>query len=265
MARKQNPEGKMSLSGHLKELRKRLFWSSLFIVAGSVLGWFMFDAVFFELQRPILELANNEGSNATINFPTVVSAFDVRIQVSIFLGLMISSPVWLFNIWSFITPGLKKKERKYTIWFVVSAVPLFLAGTFLAWTSLATFVRVLVGFTPEGSANVINASEYILFTIRILLVFGIAFVMPVVLVLLNFAGVITAQNILKSWRMAIFVSAVVGAIATPAAEPMSMFLLMVPLLLLYLVAAGIATLHDKRLARKSALIDLELETPLATD
>ena len=265
MVKKQNPDGKMSLSGHLKELRNRLFWSSIFLVAGSIAGWFMFDAVFAELQRPILELSKEAGSNATINFPTVVSAFDVRLQVSIFLGVMMSSPVWLFNIWSFITPGLKKKERKYTIWFVVVSVPLFLAGTALAWASLPTFVQVLVGFTPAGSANVINASDYILFTIRILLVFGIAFVLPVVLVLLNFAGVITAQNILKSWRMAIFVSAVIGAIATPVAEPMAMFLLMVPLLILYFVAAGVATLHDKRLARKSAQIDLELETPLATD
>jgi sec-independent protein translocase protein TatC len=265
VVKKQNPDGKMSLSGHLRELRNRLFWSSIFLVAGSIAGWFMFDAVFAELQRPIVELSKEAGSNATINFPTVVSAFDVRLQVSIFLGVMMSSPVWLFNIWSFITPGLKKKERKYTIWFVVVAVPLFLAGTALAWASLPTFVQVLVGFTPAGSANVINASDYILFTIRILLVFGIAFVLPVVLVLLNFAGVITAQNILKSWRMAIFVSAVVGAIATPVAEPMAMFLLMVPLLILYFVAAGVATLHDKRLARKSAQIDLELETPLATD
>jgi sec-independent protein translocase protein TatC len=176
-----------------------------------------------------------------------------------------SSPIWLFNIWSFITPGLKKKERKYTIWFVVTAVPLFLAGTALAWVSLPTFVRVLVGFTPEGSANVINASEYILFTIRILLVFGIAFVLPVVLVLLNFAGVLTAKSILKSWRLAIFVSAVVGAIATPVAEPMAMFLLMVPLLILYFVAAGIATLHDKRISRKSLEVDLELKTPQAPE
>lgn len=265
MVKKQNPEGKMSLSGHLKELRNRLFWSATFLLAGSIAGWFMFDAVFAELQRPIVALAEQPGSNATINFPTVVSAFDVRLQVSIFLGVLMSSPVWLFNIWSFITPGLKKKERKYTIWFVVVAVPLFLAGTALAWSSLPTFVQVLVGFTPEGSANVINASEYILFTIRILLVFGIAFVLPVVLVLLNFAGVITAQNILKSWRMAIFVSAVVGAIATPAAEPTAMFLLMVPLLILYFVAAGVATLHDKRLARKSESIDIELETPQANN
>ena len=265
MVKKQNPEGKMSLSGHLKELRNRLFWSAIFLLAGSVAGWFMFDTVFAELQRPIVELSNEPGTNATINFPTVVSAFDVRLQVSIFLGVLMSSPVWLFNVWSFITPGLKKKERKYTVWFVVVAVPLFFAGTALAWSSLPTFVRVLVSFTPAGTANVINASEYILFTIRILLVFGIAFVLPVVLVLLNFAGVITAQNILKSWRMAIFVSAVIGAIATPVAEPMAMFLLMVPLLLLYFVAAGVASLHDKSLARKAALIDRELENTQVTD
>ena len=246
----------MSLSGHLKELRNRLFWSALFIIGGSVAGWFMFDFVFNELRRPIVELAAKPGSNATINFPTVVSAFDVRLQVSIFLGILMSAPVWLYNLWAFVTPGLKKRERRYTIGFVIASVPLFIGGTALAWASLPTFVVVLVGFTPDGAANVINASEYILFTIRILLVFGLAFVLPVALVMLNFAGVITAQNIIKSWRMAVFVAAVVGAIATPVAEPMAMFLLMVPLLLLYFLASGIAHLHDKRVAKKLAALEL---------
>lgn len=249
----------MSLSGHLKELRNRLFWSALFIIGGSVAGWYLFDFVFNELQRPIVELASKPGSNVTINFPTVVSAFDVRLQVSIFLGILMSAPVWLYNLWAFITPGLKKREKRYTIGFVLASVPLFIGGTALAWSSLPTFVVVLVGFTPEGAANVINASEYILFTIRILLVFGLALVLPVALVMLNFAGVITAQNIIKSWRMAVLISAVVGAIATPVAEPMAMFLLMVPLLILYFLAAGIAYLHDKRVARKLAA--LELATP----
>jgi sec-independent protein translocase protein TatC len=246
----------MSLSGHLKELRNRLFWSALFIISGSIAGWYLFDFVFNELQRPIVELASKPGSNVTINFPTVVSAFDVRLQVSIFLGILMSAPVWLYNLWAFITPGLKKREKRYTIGFVVASVPLFIGGTALAWSSLPTFVVVLVGFTPEGAANVINASDYILFTIRILLVFGLAFVLPVALVMLNFAGVITAENIIKSWRMAVFISAVVGAIATPVAEPMAMFLLMVPLLILYFLAAGVAFLHDKRVARKLAALEL---------
>jgi sec-independent protein translocase protein TatC len=263
VARKKNPDAKMSLSGHLKELRNRLFWSALFILAGSIAGWFMFDFVFDELQRPIIELADKPGSNATINFPTVVSAFDVRLQVSIFLGVLMASPVWLFNLWAFITPGLKQREKRYTIGFVLTAVPLFAAGTILAWSSLPSFVVVLVGFTPDGGANVINASEYILFTTRILLVFGMAFVLPVVLVMLNFAGVLTAQNIIRSWRLAIFISAVVGAIATPVAEPMAMFLLMIPLLLLYFLAAGIAQLHDRHVAKK--LASLELDQPQATE
>ena len=256
MARNKNPDAKMSLSGHLKELRNRLFWSALFIISGSIAGWYLFDFVFNELQRPIVELASKPGNNVTINFPTVVSAFDVRLQVSIFLGILMSAPVWLYNLWAFITPGLKKREKRYTIGFVVASVPLFIGGTALAWSSLPTFVVVLVGFTPEGAANVINASDYILFTIRILLVFGLAFVLPVALVMLNFAGVITAENIIKSWRMAVFISAVVGAIATPVAEPMAMFLLMVPLLILYFLAAGIAFLHDKRVARKLAALEL---------
>ena len=256
MARNKNPDAKMSLSGHLKELRNRLFWSALFIIGGSVAGWFMFDLVFNELQRPIVELASKPGSNVTINFPTVVSAFDVRLQVSIFLGILMSAPVWLYNLWAFITPGLKKRERRYTIGFVFASVPLFIGGTALAWSSLPTFVVVLVGFTPDGAANVINASEYILFTVRILLVFGLAFVLPVALVILNFAGVITAENIIKSWRMAVFISAVVGAIATPVAEPMAMFLLMIPLLILYFLAAGVAFLHDRRIAKKIDALEL---------
>jgi sec-independent protein translocase protein TatC len=255
VARNKAPDARMSLSGHLKELRNRLFWSALFIISGSIAGWYLFDFVFNELQRPIVELASKPGSNVTINFPTVVSAFDVRLQVSIFLGILMSAPVWLYNLWAFITPGLKKRERRYTIGFVAASVPLFIAGTGLAWSSLPTFVVVLVGFTPEGAANVINASDYILFTIRILLVFGLAFVLPVALVMLNFVGVITAENIIKSWRMAVFISAVVGAIATPVAEPMAMFLLMIPLLILYFLAAGIAFLHDKRVARKLASLE----------
>jgi len=249
----------MSLSGHLKELRNRLFWSALFVVGGAVGGWFLFDPVFNELQRPILALAAEPGSKATINFPTVVSAFDVRLQVSIFLGVLMSSPIWLYHLWAFITPGLKRREKRYTLGFVFAAVPLFAAGTLLAWSSLPSFVRVLVGFTPVGGANVINASEYILFTIRILLVFGLAFVLPVVLVMLNLVGVLSAESIIKSWRLAIFVSAVVGAIATPAAEPMAMFLLMLPLLFLYFIAAGIAQLHDKRQQRKLSKLEVPVD------
>ena len=232
-------------------------------MAGSVVGWFLFDPVFKILQQPLLDVTERRGIEAIVNFGTVVSAFDLRIQISIFLGVILTSPVWLWNFWAFIAPGLKQKEKRYATGFTVAAVPLFLAGTALAWTSLPGFVVVLIGFTPEGSSNVINASEYILFAIRILLIFGIAFVMPVVLVLLNFAGLATGRGILKSWRLALFIIAVVSALATPTAEPMTMFLLMAPLSALYFSAIGIAMANDKRRERKLAKLvgadDLELD------
>jgi sec-independent protein translocase protein TatC len=263
MARRKDKERRMSLGSHLRELRKRLSWSAGFILAGSVVGWFLFDPVFKILQQPLLDVTERRGIEAIVNFGTVVSAFDLRIQISIFLGVILTSPVWLWNFWAFIAPGLKQKEKRYATGFTVAAVPLFLAGTALAWTSLPGFVVVLIGFTPEGSSNGINASEYILFAIRILLIFGIAFVMPVVLVLLNFAGLATGRGILKSWRLALFIIAVVSALATPTAEPMTMFLLMAPLSALYFSAIGIAMANDKRRERKLAKLvgadDLELD------
>ena len=177
--------------------------------------------------------------------------------------MIITSPVWLWNIWAFVAPGLKEKEKRYAIGFMVSALPLFLSGTILAWASLPGFVVALIGFTPEGSTNVINAADYVLFAIRILLIFGIAFVMPVILVLMNFAGLATGRGILKSWRVAVLIIAIVAALATPVAEPMTMLLMMVPLMILYFGAVGIAMLNDKRRERKQEKLlsadELELD------
>lgn len=251
MARRKNPEATMSLRGHLGELRKRLFWSALFFAIATVIGWYLFDPVFDALQKPIVDLAKTKGINATINFNSVVSAFDLRMQISMFIGLIISSPFWLWNLWAFITPGLKKNERRYSLGFLFTAFPLFIAGCGLAWYSLPTFVKSLLAFTPQGSANIISASDYILFSLRILLVFGLAFVLPVVLVLLNFLGVLSAKSISKSWRVAVFLSALLAAMATPTADPMSMFFLMIPLIALFYLAVGIASLRDKVQARKA--------------
>jgi sec-independent protein translocase protein TatC len=242
----------MPFRGHLIELRKRLSWSALFILAGAVGGWFLFDPIFALLQQPIIDLAKEENLNASVNFGTVMGALDLRIQVSIFLGVFVSSPVWLYQLWAFVTPALKRREKKFTLFFLLTAVPMFLAGCAMAWVAFPIFVRTLLGFTPSGSANVISASEYVLFALRILLVFGIAFVMPVVLVLLNFIGVLTAKSIIKSWRVAILVIALVAALATPTADPMSMLLVMVPLILLYLVSALIAWLHDRFKSKRAA-------------
>lgn len=253
MSRRKNPEGRMSLRGHLKELRKRLVWSALYFAIGTVAGWYLFDMVFETMQQPILDLAKEKGIDATINFNSVVSAFDLRIQLSMFIGVIISSPFWLYNLWAFITPGLKLRERRYTLGFLFAAVPLFLAGCYVAWVSLPAFIKTMLAFTPAGSANIISASDYILFSIRILLIFGLSFVLPVVLVLLNFISLLSAATIRKSWRVAIFVSAVLAALATPTADPMSMFLLMVPMIVLFYLAVGVSSVRDRFKAKKTAV------------
>lgn len=253
MASRKNPEGTMSLRGHLGELRKRLFWSALFFLFATIAGWFLFDPVFAALQKPVVDLANSKGINATINFNSVVSAFDLRMQISMFIGLLLSSPFWLWNLWAFITPGLKKNERRYSLGFLLAAVPLFFGGCSIAWFSLPTFVKSLLAFTPAGSANIISANDYILFSLRILLVFGIAFVLPVVLVLLNFIGILSGKSIRKSWRVAVFLSALLAAMATPAADPMSMFFLMLPLVSLFYLAVAIASLRDRIRAKRTTV------------
>ena len=259
MARKKNPEKRMGLGGHLRELRNRLFWSALFILAGAIVGWMIFDQVFDLLQAPVVRYAAEHDSNTTINFGSVTGAFDLRMQTSIFLGVLLASPFWLYNLWAFITPGLKKKERRYTITFLGTAVPLFVAGCWLAWVSLPYFIASLISFTPSGAANVINANEYVLFTIRVLLVFGVAFVLPAVLVLLNFIGILSAASILKSWRLAVFISAIIAALATPVSDPMSMLLVMIPMTVLYFLSAGIASLHDRRAAKRAKALGLDFD------
>jgi len=248
MASRRNPEKRMKLSGHFRELRKRLFRSAIAITLGTIVGWLLFDSVFAELQKPILELAKEENLNAQINFGSVVSAFDLHLQISFFIGVFITSPIWLYQIWAFLAPALKNRERKYSVIFALTSTPLFLIGAYLGWWLFPGFVKSLLSFTPEGSANVINAAEYVLFTVRVLLVFGMAFVLPVILVLLNGIGALSGKSILKGWRLAIFLISLIGALATPVSDPMSMFLLMIPLIMLYYLSAGIALANDKRKA-----------------
>jgi sec-independent protein translocase protein TatC len=251
MALRRNPDKRMKLSGHLRELRKRLFRSAFAILGGTVIGWFMFDYVFKALQEPIERVATEEGVLASVNFANLSSAFDLHVQIAFFIGLFLTSPFWLYQVWAFVAPAFRQRERKYTVAFALTSTPLFLGGAYLGWWLFPGFVKSLLSFTPEGSSNVINGSEYVLFTVRVLLVFGLAFVLPVILVLLNAIGTLSGKSILKGWRPAIFLIALIGALATPVSDPVSMFLLMIPLLAFYYLSAAIALANDKRRERKS--------------
>jgi sec-independent protein translocase protein TatC len=250
----KNREKRMSIGAHLIELRKRLFISAASIIVGAALGWWLTDvAVWDAIQAPVDAVAEAQGSSSAIIFPTISSAFDLRLQVAFTLGIVISSPVWLYQIFAFLVPGLNSKERKFTFGFFASAIPLFFAGCAAGWFVLPNIVKLMTSFVPDGGESLLTAKEYIDFVLKLVVAIGIAFVVPVFIVLLNFAGVISAESIIKSWRVAILVIVLFTAIATPSADIISMFLLAVPMIALYFGAWGVAHLHDRRVAKRNQL------------
>lgn len=257
--RKANPEGRMALKEHLTEARNRLFKSAIAVVVGTVVGFFIYNPVLEALSKPVRDINEIDGRNAALNFDGVGSPFDLMIQISVFLGLVIASPVWLYQLWAFITPGLRVKERRVAMGFIAVAVPLFIAGLALAWLILPSAVRVLTDFTPEGFANLITVPVYITFLLRLMLAFGIAFLLPVVLFGLNLVGIIKGKQVLKAWRVTVFLICLFAAMAAPGGDAMSMFYLAVPLLLLFFVAIGLCLLNDKRREKRNAERDADIE------
>jgi len=247
-------EKRMSLGAHLIELRRRLFRSALAVVLGSVAGWFLTDlCVWNAIQEPVTQVARAKGT-AAIVFPTISSAFDLRLQIAVTVGLVLSSPVWLFQIFAFLVPGLKKRERRYTLGFFLTAIPLFFVGCAAGWYVLPHIVTVLTSFVPQGAESLLTAKEYVDFVLKLILVIGVAFVLPVFIVLLNFVGVMSADAIIKGWRVAILLIVLFTAFATPSADVVSMFLLAIPLIFLYFAAWFIGFLHDRRAAKQLALL-----------
>lgn len=251
----------MSLGEHLIELRKRLFRSALAIVAGAIVGWFLATPIWALLQQPITMVAEVYHRETQLVYPTVTSSFDLQMQIAIYVGIFLSSPVWLYQIFAFIVPGLTSREKRYTFGFFFTAVPLFLAGCLAGWFVMPNIVKLLSSFAAEGTASLFTAKEYLHFVVKLILAIGIGFVLPVFLVILNFVGVMTAKGMLSAWRWAILAITVFTAIATPAADVFSMFLLAIPMAVLYFLAVGVAFWHDAIEARKQKKLEAELGAP----
>jgi sec-independent protein translocase protein TatC len=250
-------DGRMSLGQHLLEIRKRLVRAAAAILAGAVVGWFLSSFILAALRAPITVLAAQQHRLAELNYDSITAAFDLKIQIAITVGVVISSPVWLYQLWAFFVPALTRKELRYALGFFFSAVPLFLAGCTAGWFVVPHIVQLLISFAPSQAASFIQASDYFSFILKLVVAVGIAFILPVFLVLLNFVGVLSSQTILKSWRIAILLIVVFTAIVTPSADVVSMFLLAVPVALLYFAAAGVAVVHDRRSLKAAALLVAE--------
>jgi sec-independent protein translocase protein TatC len=252
----------MPLLGHLLEVRRRLLIAAVSVVVAGIAGWFVAEPVIEALRAPLTEFAAQQHRLAALNYDTIAGAFDLRFRIALYLALVLSSPVWLYQIWAFLIPALTRRELRFALAFFGSAVPLFLAGCATGWLVVPHMVLLLAGFAPDGSATLVTASTYFDFVLKLVLALGVAFVLPVFLVLLNLAGVLSGRTILRSWRIAILAVIVFTALVTPSADVLSMCLLAVPLLGLYFGAAGVAVLHDRRVAR-ATLAALEDEVPVA--
>jgi sec-independent protein translocase protein TatC len=247
---RKNPDGRMPLAEHFRELRRRVIISVAAIALGSVAGWFLYEPVWHELQEPLHEIAAERDQDAQVNFQSLTSAFNLHVKLAAYLGLILACPVWLYQIWAFITPGLTRKERRTSVGFVAVAVPMFLGGIALAWWILPHAVKVLTDFTPEGASNIVSADEYLTFTTRLLLAFGIAFVVPLLLVALNMVGILSGATLGKQWRISVFIIFLFTAIASPSPDVGSLMLMALPLVGLYVITVGICLLNDRRRRRK---------------
>ncbi len=245
-------DGSMTLMEHIRELRNRLFRASLAIVAGLIAGFWLADPVFLLLKRPYCRLPDTTdalGQCQDLLALAPTTGFVLKLKLALWLGLIIGGPVWLYQLWAFIAPGLHRHERKWAYVFVSIAAPLFAAGGVLAYFVVDKGLGFLMQSGVGGLSNQFEVSAYIGFVTNMILLFGVAFEFPLILLMLNFTGVASARRLLSWWRVVIFVSFAFAAIATPDPGPFGMTLLATALSLLYFVAVGVAFLNDKRRGR----------------
>ncbi|MCM2415107.1 twin-arginine translocase subunit TatC [Streptomyces sp. RKAG290] len=273
-ARKQEKdgEGRMPLADHLRELRNRLLIAVLAVVViTSITAFFYKDLIDF-LIRPILGSVGCSGGEhkqvngrpcAEMTVNGLVGPFSIALKVSLMAGVVFSTPVWLYQLWAFLAPGLHKHEKRYALSFVGAGVPLFLVGAALAYKLMPQTAAVLLDFTPDNTTNLLPVDDYLDIVTRMVIVFGLAFELPLLLVLLNFTGVLTAKRLASWWRAMIMGITVFAAVATPTGDPLTMMTLAAPIVVLYFLALGICIVNDRR--RRHNNPDAELDDDEASD
>ena len=240
--------GAMTLTEHFRELRKRLFRSALTVIVCTVAVWNQFSGIFAVIRAPY-DSVQEAGSNAVLALTGVTSGFSLQLRVSLAAAFVLSSPIWIYQLWRFISPGLKKNERKWAYAFTSVAVPLFSCGVLLAYFVMPRMLDILFEFTPTDVENVTSVESYLSFFLHLTLFFGIGFLLPLVLVTMNFAGILSGERLKGSWRWLILGSFIFGAIATPNGDPLAMTFVALPMIALSFLAVAIALLNDRRRER----------------
>jgi sec-independent protein translocase protein TatC len=255
-----NPEARMPLMEHIRELRNRVIKVTIAITIGSIIGWYVYPHVWNFLIEPYCKLpraarsipgAKPGGSCARELYVTgIFDALFLRLQVAIATGVIMTLPIWLYQLWAFIAPGLFRRERRWAYYFVGAAVPLFLLGATIAYYAMTKGLHFLLDLVPANTTALITINTYLSYAGAMLLIFGVAFEMPLVFVLLNLAGVLTHERFRKWRRTIIFLIFAFAAVFTPSPDPISMLLLAIPCVVLVEVSEVFAWIHDKRKAAR---------------
>jgi sec-independent protein translocase protein TatC len=251
----ENPEGRMPLMDHLRELRNRVVKMALALAAGMTAGFVFFTQAWRVIERPLCATAirghsgcRTAGVNQLVlNGP--LDSFYLRVKVALIVGVILSSPVWLYQIWAFVAPGLHAREKRWSYLFLSTAIPLFGIGCTLCYLSLGRSLHYLLGLTPGGVTNLIQVDQYLSFVMAMMLAFGLAFELPLLIVMLNLAGVLTHERFRKWRRVLIFTVFLIAGLANPSPDPLTMLILGGACAVLVEAAELIVWSNDRRRAR----------------
>lgn len=246
----------MTLTEHLAELRVRVIRSALAIVLGAIAILAFYDPIIRFLRRPYDQLCEDRGGDfcgladgngvPSLIFTDPLEGFSTRLRIATYGGLLIAFPIIMWQIWRFVVPALKAKEKKYAIPFIMSSVVLFALGGFLAYITLEKALEFLISWAGDDTEHLFQISKYVRLVTLMVFAFGVGFQFPVLLVFFQLVGILQPQQLLGSWRYAMVGIVVLAAVITPSGDPISLAALAVPMLVLYFVSIGIGLLAQRR-------------------
>jgi sec-independent protein translocase protein TatC len=215
-----------------------------------IVGWLLSGWVMKLLQDPYCNATYEPGQPCKFIALNITDPFGLRLKVALMVGLIVAAPVWLYQLWAFIAPGLHRTERRWAYLFAALAAPLFALGAWLAYLMLPRALEFLLSFRSANTAFNLDVVRYIGFVTNLILLFGLAFEFPLVVMLFNIAGLASAKRLLGWWRAAVFAFFAFSAIAIPTGDPFSMTALGLGLTALYFGAVAFAYFNDRRRARR---------------
>ena len=247
----------MALGDHVRELRARLLRSVLVWIVLFIVALFFYDplldVVIYPYDAAMERLDYKVSSELTIT--GVTAGLTLQLKLCGVVALIAASPYWLMQIWGFILPGLHAQERKWTRIFAAIAGPLFFLGVAVGYWVLPKGVEVLVGFTPMNATNLVDFGAFFSFTTRMLLIFGVAFQIPLFVVMLNLAGLVSGKKLGQYRAWIVLGTMVFAAVATPSTDPFSMLMLAIPMLVLFGIAEILARIVDRARGRTKVTTD----------